>query len=311
MNRTWQTSWQIFRSSLQLMRREKTLLAFPIFTAVCTLGICLFFLAPVVLQPTGHSYTQAAHWQAVERSVFSMDLAAAEAGRPAGHEQVRFSDKAIAYLCFIYFASLFLATFFNAAFCSQIFSALQGGPVSIAAGLRFALGRWKEILVWSLFAGLVGVLIRKLEGKFGFIGRYVVGLIGMAWSIAYVFAIAVIVQEPVTANPLGILRESAVTIKKTWGESLAGYLGMGLGSGLVLLASLLILALGGGISYLTGLFLPFMISLAVWIAALAAFSYLSSVAGTIYECGIYLYASTGAAPQIYDRDLMDAAWKRK
>jgi hypothetical protein len=311
MNRTWKASWEIFRCSLELLRREKTLVLFPIFTAVCTVGICLFFLAPVVLQPTGYGYTQAEHWKAVERSVFTADLAAPEPGKAAGHQRAALTDKAAAYLAFIYFGSLFLATFFNTAFASQIFSALQGGPVSIAAGLRFSLGRWREILVWSLFAGVVGMIIRRLEEKFGFIGRFVLRLVGVAWSIASVFAISVIVMEPVTANPVDILRKSAETIKKTWGEALAGYAGMGLGSGLVVLGSLPILAAGGAITYFTGLFWPLAAAAALWLATLVVFSYLSGVAGTVYECGVYLYASTGNPPQIYQREMMELAWKRK
>jgi hypothetical protein len=51
------------------------------------------------------------------------------------------------------------------------------------------MGRIKSILVWSLFDEIVGGLIREIEGRLGFFGRIVMGLIGLAWSVACVFVI--------------------------------------------------------------------------------------------------------------------------
>ena len=55
-----------------------------------------------------------------------------------------------------YFVSMFLATFSNVAFYHEIMQALNGQPVFIRRGFRFAATRWKAVLLWSLFAGLVG-----------------------------------------------------------------------------------------------------------------------------------------------------------
>jgi hypothetical protein len=154
-------------------------------------------------------------------------------------------------------------------------------------------------------------VIRKLEERFGFVGRFIVGLIGLAWSVASVFAIPVIVQEPVTANPLDILRKSAGTIKKTWGESLIGYLGMNMGIGLVLLASLVILVMGGVLSYFITSPWPLVMSGITWVVGLFLFSYLANIAGLIYQCGLYLYASSGAVPTDYTPEMMALAWKQK
>ena len=80
--------------------------------------------------------------------------------------------------------------------------------------------------MWSLLAGVIGVIIRTLEERLAFVGRLVAGLIGLAWSVASIFAIPILAREPSFSNPFAILSKSAETIKRTWGEMLAGYVGM-------------------------------------------------------------------------------------
>jgi len=57
------------------------------------------------------------------------------------------------YLAFLYFVSMFFATFFNVAFYHEILVALAGQSVSIIRGLKFAGTKWKAVLMWALFAG--------------------------------------------------------------------------------------------------------------------------------------------------------------
>src|SRR6266699_6075800 len=67
----FQRSWLLMRSSLSIIGRNKQLLVFPIVIFACTVAIVVFFLAPPVLRPTGHSYTSAQHWQAIYHSLFT------------------------------------------------------------------------------------------------------------------------------------------------------------------------------------------------------------------------------------------------
>jgi hypothetical protein len=311
MNNRIQTSWQVFRASLNVMKQNPLLLAFPALIAVFTLGITLFFAAPIALQPTGHSYLEAAHWKAVESSLLTDDSMRSLSDSTQRHSSIRLKGHASAYLMIIYFASMFCATFFNVAFCSQIFKALDGKPVSIAEGLRYAMNRWKPIVFWSLLAGLVGLLIRKLEQRFGFVGKIVVNLVGLAWSVASVFAIPVIVRETAVTNPMEVLTLSASAIKKTWGEALLGWLGIQFGGFLALLGSISILVAGGVLTFWLSSPWPIIIAAVCWVAGLMIFAYLSSVAELIYQCSLYLYASTGLVPPPYDRPMMDIAWKTK
>ena len=51
-------------------------------------------------------------------------------------------------------------------------------------------------------------------------------MIGLAWSVAAIFAIPILIAQPEISNPFTILGKSATTLKRTWGEMLAGYIGM-------------------------------------------------------------------------------------
>jgi hypothetical protein len=310
-------TWTLFKQSVSVIGQNKTLLLFPVLISVTTLGILFFFAAPVALQPTGHPYLSAAHWEAVEEGILTpesiADLQKSAASPPSEHRkpQIHLTGKAGLYVMLIYFVSMFLAAFFNVAFSHEIFAALQGQPVTIRSGLAFASSRWKTILAWSLFAGLVGWLIQQMEQRFGFVGRWIIRMIGVAWSLAAVFAIPVLVHETAITNPVDVLRTSASRLKKTWGESLAGYIGMGAGSTVFLLLSLVLLAgfVAASVYAQNPLFLA--VGFVIWFAALLAFSYVWSVAGSVFKCALYLYASTGVPPTPFTSQTMSSAWKTK
>ena len=295
-------SWLLFTTSLQIIRQKKKLLLFPLVTSVCSVVMVLFFVAPALLYPTGHSLGELAHWASRGRQ-FGLDFADAQ---PRIHPNAYFYG----YLAGLYLVSMFLATFFNVAFYNEILKALAGDPVSIRTGLRFAWFRVRSILMWSLFAGAVGLIIKALEERFGWVGRWVMRFVGMLWSVASVFAIPVLIRDGGT-NPLAILRHSAGALRKTWGESLIGYVGVAVGSWIILLASLVYLA--GSAMLAVALTQPvfFFMAAALWLAAMIALAYLASVAGHVYRCALYVYASEGVVPAPYTAEMMDAAWKVK
>src|SRR5262249_2853982 len=181
---------------------------FPIFISISTLVILLFFFVPAALWPTAHPYTTAAHWNELLNVFFRKTSDA------TGNQNATFSPLAIAYLVFLYFSSMFLATFFNVAFYNEILAALSGQPVSLSRGLRFACSRWKAILLWTVFAGLIGLIIKAIEQRFDIVGKIIARIIGVAWSIASVFVIPVIVRDEETANPFSMLRKSAEILRQ-------------------------------------------------------------------------------------------------
>lgn len=209
-----------------------------------------------------------------------------------------------------YFLLMFAATFLNVAFYHEIFEAFEGRPVSVAAGLKFSSSRVPAIFAWSLCAGLVGVLIRRLEERAGVLGGLIVGLIGAAWSVACVFAIPVIMHSE-SANPVEILRLSAVTLKKSWGEGLSGYAGLRFGGFLVVFASVILLGVAIGVSGYLGIYWLIGVSVAAWIIWMIVYSYVMAVADHVHRCILYAFSVRGEVPLGYTREMLDASWKSK
>ena len=297
-------SWSIFTSSLQVIGQHKKLLLFPLITFACTVIMTLFFFAPTLLYPSGHSLGEAAHWQAVGSLFGSFP----ETG--ANERHLHFKGLAYATIAVIYVVSIFLASFFNTAFYHEIMKALAGEPVSIRAGIAFARTRLLSILMWSLLAGTVGLVIKALEERLGWLGRWVMKLVGVVWSVASVFAIPVIVREG-SPNPIDLLRKSASTLRKTWGEALIGYVGLTVGTWIVVVGSLVFVGASIALAAVLHFGALVLIAVAVWLLAMFAYGYFVGIAGHIYRASLYVYATEGVVPAPYSPDMMDAAWKVK
>ena len=297
-------SWLLLKSSLSIIARNKQLLVFPIVIFTCTTAIVLFFLAPPALRPTGYPYASAEHWKSIYHSLFT------ETGG-AGRANVTFTPAAMAYLGFLYFIAMFIGTFCNVAFYHEILAALTRQPVSVARGLKFASSKLGSILMWTLFAGLVGMLIKMIEERMPLIGRIIGRIVGIAWSVAAVFAIPVIVREESNANPLAVLQKSAGVLKRTWGEALIGYAGLSIANGLIALGS--VLWLGGtiAVSALLHNFVMIPVAVVVWLCALFIWSYVAGVASNVYRGALYLYASEGVVAEPYNQEILNMAWKFK
>ena len=303
MNR-FQRSWMLLKSSLSVIGRNKQLLVFPVVIFVCTAAIVLFFLAPPVLRPTGNSYTSAEHWKAIGRSLFTET-------QDGGRDHFMLTRGAMIYAGFVYFIAMFIGTFCNVAFYHEILAALTGQTVSVGRGLKFACTKLGSIFMWTLFAGLVGLIIKLIEERLELVGRIIGKLVGLAWSVAAIFAIPVIVRAERNANPLSVLQKSAGVLKRTWGEALIGYAGLSIANGLIVFGSLI--WLGGSIALSIVLHIPWFIAVTVgaWIVAMCVWSYVAGVASNVYRGALYLYAAEGVLAEPYNQEILDMAWKFK
>ena len=295
-------SWTLFKRSMEVVGSNKKLLLFPIIVFILTCIIGLFFLVPIALWDTGHAYTDAAHWKSLAESWIAL---------VDRTDNLYISPSVYALVAFVYLFSMFLATFLNVAFYNEIFNALNDRSVSVFGGLRFATTRLRPILLWSLFSGLVGLAIKVLEERAGFIGRWVMKFIGLAWSAASVFVVPAIVREENHANPMHFLRASASMLRRTWGESLTGYLGIRFGRMIVLAMSVALIALGGYVCIKLNNFWILGVVAAVCVTIPVVFTFLLSVASRVYLVALYIYASEGVVPAGFNQEQMDMAWRIK
>jgi Family of unknown function (DUF6159) len=316
----------LLKTAFVILFREKKLLLFPLIASGLAIVVALFFITPIALYPSGHSYLSAAHWavigdrisQAFSPSPHSMShehhpLAIGLSSGFAGGSHIIFQHWWMTLLFAVtYFTSMFLATFCNVAFYHEIMQALNGHAVSVRRGFQFAGMRWRAVLMWSLFAGLVGYLIQMIEQRVGLLGKIITGFIGFAWSVACIFIIPTLVRDTETTNPVELLRHSSGTLKRTWGELVVGFVGFNVAAALIMIPVFICMFVGtlAGYHHHILLLTPLLMVPVMFLIALPL-SWLKNVVNAVYRCALFIYATEGVIPEPFDKDLLDSAWKVK
>ncbi len=253
-----QRSSALFKASWSVLREDKTLLLFPILSSLASLVVIASFAIPVVtllttdetlrneVITTMNEASQSNQSDQADQSPSEAAAASTEAGGtgdaviPEGWEIAGY-----VYLFAFYFVTSFVVIFFNAALIAAANERFQGRPTGVGAGISVALKRLPQILGWTLVATTVNLILRAIEERVGLVGKIIVGLIGVGWAIAIYFAVPAVVLEGV--GPIGAIKRSGQTIRKTWGESLMIAVGFGL-AGIVITVFGIILLVGGGVA---------------------------------------------------------------
>src|SRR5882757_544917 len=125
-----------------------------------------------------------------------------------------------------YLVNYFIIVFFNTALvhCTHLY--FKGEEVTIRKGLQFSMSRIGAIFAWAAFAATVGTILRLLQDNLGKIGKIVIGLIGIVWSVATFFVVPIIAYEKL--GPLDAFKRSTALMKQKWGESLSASFSFGL-----------------------------------------------------------------------------------
>ena len=139
---------------------------------------------------------------------------------------------------FAFYVCLYFVMFFcNAALVGAAMIRFDGGTPTVADGWRIASARSGRILGYALIAATVGMILRAIQERVGFLGRFVVGLLGVGWTVATAMVVPVLVSHDV--GPVDAVKESAGLLKKTWGENVIGKSGLSLAFLVVYLAVIL------------------------------------------------------------------------
>jgi hypothetical protein len=205
----------------------------------------------------------------------------------------------------LYVVNYFVIVFFNVALVGVANSRLMGGTWTFRDGIELAWERKGTILQWALVAATVGVILRTLEERLGLIGRLIMRIIGIVWTLACYFVVPVLAFEDLT--PFEAVKRSSKLFRDTWGEKVVGGFSLSLvsmvlmlpGIGLVIVGGFL----GGGIGLLCGLLLMF-----VYFLLLSVFM---SAVGGIFNAALYRYACFKQVPSAFSQDLIASAWAPK
>ncbi len=272
-------SLTLVKASVNVLRLDKELMLFPLMSGIATMLVCATFVAPIVV--TGS-------WE-----IFG------EEG------QMSYLAMAIAFL--FYVVQYTVIFFFNAALVGAALIRLDGGDPTVSDGLAIASKRIGSIVGYAVIAATVGMILRMISERAGFLGRIAVGLVGMAWTFATYLTVPVLVTKDI--GPIDAVKESAMVFKRTWGEQVVGNFGMGWAIFLMMFAWTVVSGalLFFGVSVMPGAIVP-VIGIAV--VGYIFLALLGSALNGIYTAALYRYAMTGEMGS-FDAQIMGSAFRPK
>lgn len=219
------SSWELLKNCLTVIRKDKELLMFPIFSGILMILIGLTFVGSIFF------------------GGFSEN-----------------SPLIIVLLFIMYLVLYFIGIYFNTAIVGCATIRLDGGNPTIKDGFRIANKNLRAIASWALIAATVGIILSAIRERAGILGQIVTSLIGFAWTMAAFFVIPVYIYENLSVSKA--IKRSAHVFKDTWGETFIGYFGLGLILVPLALIGLIPIAVG---FYVDGLLVGFIIALVYWI----------------------------------------------
>jgi hypothetical protein len=274
-------SVQVAKESYRVLRNNPALAIFPILSSIAAVIVSIPFLAPMALS--------------------------AYASNQAHHSRVFTTLDYVLTGC-LYFVNFFVVIFFNSALVACANEELSGRRATVAYGVEMAMKRLPQILGWTLVASTVGLVLKIVSDRLGFIGAIIMGLIGMVWNVAVFFVVPSLVVERL--GPVDAVKTSVGMIKKTWGEYIVLDVGIGLATGLLMALSIIPF----------GLAIALFISNLIWLGFLAIFLgivYIAAVAiaassmTTIFQTALYIYCRTGEVPDGFQAASIQGAFREK
>jgi Family of unknown function (DUF6159) len=273
-------SWALIKASGAVLRQDKELLLFPFFSAIATLLVFASFIVPLVV--TG------------------------------AFEQMNPDESQAPLMVFafvFYLIQYFIIFFFNSALVGAAMIRLDGGDPTVRDGLRIASSRIVQIIGYAAIAATVGLILRLIEERLGIIGRWIAGLLGVAFTIATFLTVPILVSRDI--GPVEAVKESASLLKKTWGENIIGNAGMGVVFFLFYLG-----AIGIGLFFVfavaqTGSAPLIILVCAIVALAVIGLALVQAALQGVYSAALYRYATDGNVGESFSSALLGEAFRRK
>ncbi|MGI9623194.1 MAG: DUF6159 family protein [Acidimicrobiales bacterium] len=268
-------SLELAKASWRTLKADRELLALPLFS----------FVASIVVIAIGAGL------------VFLVDYDTAQ-----GFENFELSPAGIIVLILMSMTVAVVATFFQAAMVGGARERLTGGDPTVASAMGVATARLAVIVPWALFSWTVGAVLRLIEQNAGVVGRFVVGLLGMAFRVVTFLAVPILVVE--SLGPINTLKRSGELFKRTWGENLIAQAGLGLVTVAAIIPIMLVAGIfGAAVSPVFGVIvaIPLVAVVAVVMTSLTA----------IFQTALYHYVTTDEIPSGFEGAGLETAFKTK
>ena len=265
--------WTLAMNSFKVLKENKQLIIFPVLSGISLVLIMGSFVL-VFLGANGWSFENAEDSGTIGNYL---------------------------YLFLFYLVNYFIVVFFNMALihCTRLY--FRGEEVSINAGLRFSLSRIGTIFSWSVFAAIVGTILRIIQEESGIIGKIITGIIGIVWNIATFFVIPVIAYEDL--GPIAAFKRSSQLMKQKWGESLGATFSFGLIQFLAMIVLVIPLFFIGNLIHPIG-------GIALAIMGVFIIATIFSAAQTIFVSAVY-HNITDEPVKHFNQQMIDGLFQKK
>jgi hypothetical protein len=273
-------SFELLKASWHVLSSDKELLWLPVISGICALVVAASFGVPIFL--TGHDTTSASGSSSFELGVPGYVL-----------------------IAFAYFVLAYVTIFFNTALVWAANERLEGRDPTLGSALAAARSRAGAILPWAIVSATVSMIIRAIEQRAGFLGRIVLGLVGMAWSLVTFLVLPLIVLENVSVG--AAIKESASMFKRTWGENVIGQGGIGV----ITLLAILVAAPVALVLFATGVTALIVAAIVLGTVWLVGVAIVTTALSVVYQTALYRYASTGTVPPGFTEAQIAGAFRPK
>lgn len=269
-------SWGLVKASASVLRADKELMLFPILSSLATLLVLATFALPIfALKLFADGF-----------NVFGAVLGFA-----------------------FYFCQYSVIVFFNSALVAAATIRLEGGDPTFSDGIRAAKARLPAILGYAAIAATVGVLLQSLKNRDNnVIVRMIGSGLGMAWTLATFLVVPVLVNRNI--GPVDALKESVALLKKTWGESAIGTVGIGTAFGLITTVVALIGIAATFLAWQASVALAITVA-AVFLIGVLVLGVTQSALSGIYSAALYRYAVSNEAPAEFRGMALESAFAPK
>lgn len=276
-------SWTLVKASASVLRQDKELVVFPLISFVSLIAVLACFAVPVIGLGFVESFNR--HGGALT----------------AAHYVVAF---------LFYFSQYFVIFFFNSALVGAAMIRLDGGTPTVGEGIRIATSRIGAIAGYALIAATVGLVLRMIQERVGFVGKIIVGLLGAGWSIATFLVVPVIVSRT-DVGPIDAVKESATLLRKTWGENLIGQVGISAAFGLIFLGVFMCGALLVALAVASHSIALIVAALVIAVLAIGLTGLVQAALSGIYEAALFRYATDGSQTPGFATDTLQLAFRAK
>lgn len=273
-------SFALVKASANVLRLDKELMVFPLMSGVATILVAASFIAPIFM---------------IGPEIF------------VEGETASYTAYAFGFL--FYLVQYTVIFFFNAALVGAAMIRLDGGNPTLGDGLRIATSRIGVIAGYALIAATVGMILRAIQERVGFIGKIIVGLLGVGWTIATYMVVPVLVARDV--GPIDAIKESAGLLKKTWGENVIGQAGLGFAFGLIFMGVILCAIVVVGLAIASGSVALIVAAVVIAILAVGITLLVQAALAGIYAAALYRYATKGEGTPGFDSQTMKLAFAPK